>query len=119
MSAIAKASQALAAALRTVPELRVYTDPGASIDPPAALVGPPQLTWEAYDVAPTGARFVVVLMAAADERALECLWDFVPLVAAAIEAVPDTVVRQANPGVWLTGGTELPCYEIQVEASLR
>lgn len=118
MSAVAEVSGALAAALRTVDGLRVYTDPGAVIDPPGALVGPPQLTWGGYVAAPTEARFVVVLMVAADERALERLWDLVPLVAAAVDTVPDAVVRQANPGVWLTGGIELPCYEIQIEASL-
>jgi hypothetical protein len=118
MNAIETAAEELATALRSVPELRVYTDPGASVDPPAALVGPPQLTWGAYDVGPTAARFVVIVLVTADERAMVRLWDLVPQAAAAIEEVDDAVVRQANPGTFTTGGTELPCYEIQVEVSL-
>lgn len=119
MSAVAETSQALAAALRTVPKLRVYTDPGAVIDPPGVLVGPPRLTWGGYVGDPTDALFVVTLAVPADDRALERLWDLVPQVAEAIDTVPDAVVRSAEPGMWTTGnGTDLPCYLINVECSL-
>lgn len=118
MSTIEEASGALAAALRTITELRVYDDPGAVFDPPAALVAPPELTWDAYSSDPTGARFVVVVMVAADGQANRRLWDLVPRAAVAIETVEDAAVRQASPGLWTTGSTELPCYQIQIEVSL-
>lgn len=118
MSAVADMSAALAAALGTVAGLSVYTDPGVSADPPAVLIGPPSLTWDGYVSAPTDARYELILMVAADERANERLWDLLPQVAAAVDTVQDAVVRSAEPGAWTTGTTELPCYRITVETSL-
>src|SRR5690606_12629300 len=45
MSTPAQAAQLLETALRTVDGLRVYRDRGAAVDPPAAIVGLPQLGW--------------------------------------------------------------------------
>lgn len=118
MATVEEAALALEAALKTVPGIRVYTDPGATVDPPAALLGPPQLTWSDPGPEPTSGRFVVVLMVAADERAMSRLWGLVPQVVAAVENTDDAVVKAANPGVWASGGQQLPCYEIQIEMSL-
>jgi hypothetical protein len=115
---VGAAAEALAEALRTVEGLRVHTDPGALLDPPAAVVGPPALAWEGYDAAPTSARFVVVVVVAMDERALPRLWDLVPLVAAAVDTVPDAVLRTADPGVWSANGADLPSYELLIEVAL-
>lgn len=110
----------LVAALATVQGLRGFgDDPGANVAPPAALVGPPRLTWGGFGSDPTGAEFVVIVMVPASARAMSELWALLPLVTAAIEDIPTAVVRQASPGSWRTGGTELPCYEIQIEVSLN
>jgi hypothetical protein len=105
---------ALESALKAVPNIRVYTSPGAVVDPPGVLVGPPALTWEAFSSDPTQATFVVYAITRADDRALERLWDLVPLVAAAVDTVPDAATTQANPSAF----NDLPCYEITVEVSL-
>ncbi|HEX7038678.1 MAG TPA: hypothetical protein VF202_01035 [Trueperaceae bacterium] len=114
------AAQGVETALRgAVPKLRVHTDLGATVDPPAAVVGPPQLTWTGYGRGPNLARFLVYVIVAADDRALERLWDLVPQVAAALEASEaDITVTQANPARWPAGGVDLPAYEITTEVAL-
>jgi len=119
MSAVADAAKALTAALDAVTGLRVYADPGADVRPPAAVLGPPSLVWESVCTDPSGARFLIYVIQQVDERALERLWDLVPLVAEALDAVPDMAVTRADPGSYSSGGTDLPAYLIQVEVSLR
>ncbi|MEV7263974.1 hypothetical protein AB0N38_10525 [Micromonospora aurantiaca] len=116
MSTVVEAAEALAAALRGVEGVRYVPDLAAVVEPPATALGPPALTWDAYCVEPTEARFIAYVVVARDERALPRLWDLVPRVAAALDAVPDAVVRRADPGLYPSG--ELPCYQIQVEVSL-
>lgn len=118
MGVVADAAAELAGALAGVAGVRLYTDLGASIDPPGVVLGPPALTWGGPCVEPVSARFLVAVVVAADERALPRLWDLAPLVAAAVDTVPDAVVVRADPGVWSTGTIELPCYELQIEMSL-
>lgn len=115
---IAAAAAELKAAAETVDGVRVYLDPGATFDPPAVLIAPPALDFTVGLGGPTNARFIVAVFAAADERALETLWDLVPQVAAAIDHDTDGVVTSALPSAWRTGGTELPCYELIVEVPL-
>lgn len=117
MSLISDAAAELEAALRTVSGLRVYTDPGAVIDPPGAVLGPPSLAWETPCADPTSATFLVVVVVSADDRAMPRLWELTPLVAAAVDQVRGAVVLRAAPGSWATN-TPLPCYEISVEVSL-
>jgi hypothetical protein len=117
MNDVAEASAALAAACNRVDGLREYTL-GASIDPPAFVVGPPALTWESPSVDPTSARFLVYVMVPADERALPRLWGFVEQIVAVIDAVTNAVVVRADPGRFAAGITDLPSYEITVEMSL-
>lgn len=117
---VQQAAAALEAAVRQVDGVRFYRDPsGAVADPPAALVGPPRLTWDSMCSGPTAATFVVYVLASMDERAVAQLLDLVPLVAEAInEHVRDAVVTEANPGVFDAGGQDLPSYEITVEVNL-
>lgn len=116
---ISAAATAIVEALDTVDGVRSYTDLGAVVDPPATLLGPPALTWAGVGSAPSEARFLVVVVVQADDRAMPRLWDLVPRVVEALEDnVQDAVVVSASPGVWTGGGTELPCYEITVEISL-
>lgn len=109
----------LSAALRGVSKLRVYDDPGAAVDPPAAVLGPPTLSWDGYDPDPSAAFFSLALVAPADDRALTTLLGFLPLVVAAVDTVTDAVVTTATPGSLPVGGNaELPAYLLSIEVSL-
>jgi hypothetical protein len=112
------AAEALETALRTVEGLRVFRDPGGAVDPPAAILGAPALTWETTCLEPTGAQFMIHVVVVANERALEQLWDLVPVVTTALDGVVDASVIRADPGTYPTGGKELPAYLIQVDVSL-
>lgn len=119
MRTIAETGDALVAALLTVPDLRAgfvsqLTDPA----PPAALVSPPVLVWTGYRDGPTSATFEVAVCVAFDDRAMERLYELVPLVAAALEEVSDASVTEARPGTFRVGSADLPCYSISVETSL-
>lgn len=116
---VAQAYAALVEALATVEGARGYDDPGANLDPPATIVGPPLLEYAgAPGPDPVNGKFLVVLAVVSDERAMVRLWELLPRVIDAIESVGPAVVGQASPGTWRTGATDLPCYEIQVEMSL-
>lgn len=118
MSSVGEAAQQLQTAVMSA--VRVYPDPGASIDPPAAVIGPPQLSWSTFATEPTQATFLVHVIVAADDRALPALWDLVPAVSAAIAgATPDRfVVQRAEPSVWSAGGADLPAYLVTVDTTL-
>lgn len=118
MSVVKDMVDQLIEALKTVDGLRVYQEVGASESPPMAVLGPPSLTWEVYDTEPTSATFQVAVVVAMNERALERLWEFAPLVAAAVDTVPNAAVIRADPGAFESGGAKLPAYNITVECSL-
>lgn len=115
------AADALAAAVATA-DVRVYRDPGAAVDPPAVIVGPPTLGWEAFAAAPTTARFPLWVVVAASEFALPALWELVPRVAAAAEAMVSASLLDgpaaATPTTYHSGGVELPAYEMTIEVAL-
>ena len=116
---VADTAERLAAALRTVQGIRVYTDPGASVDPPGAVVAPPTLTWTAYCLTPTGAMFRVYLCAKASERAVDSLYRFLEPVALAVDEHAGGVVTRAEPGLFSAGGIELPAYVVTVEMEIE
>jgi len=105
-------------ALKGVQGVRVYEDPGANMDPPAVLVGPPSLTWEGYGANPSSARIIIYLIVPADDRVLERLGDLITSVAGAIDDTQNAVVLRADPGTFTVGGQELPSYEVLVEVAL-
>lgn len=115
-SVVAVAAESLRVALASVTGLRVYTDPAATIDPPGVVLTPPTLTWEGYRSDPTDATFVAAVVVKPDERAMSRLWELVPLVAAAVDEIPDAAVKRAEPGVWTSN--ELPAYLIEIEVAL-
>lgn len=115
---IADAAAELEAALQTVSAVSVYRDPSATLAPPAAVLGPPALSWQTGMTGPTSARFLVYVVVEADERAVERLWQLVAQVADAIDEHSDAVVIRADPAVFVSGGGDLPCYELQVEAPI-
>lgn len=97
----------------------VHRDPGADLQTPAIVLGPPALAFEAISVGPTSARFLVYAVVDASEFAVERLWTFVEAVAAAVDVhCENGVVTQALPVPWTEGATELPSYEITVEVGL-
>lgn len=127
MSAVADAAGRVLDRLTGLDGVRVEADPGASVSPPAtaagdggatAVLGPPALVWESGCPDPTSARWVLYVVVDATDRSLPRLWELVPVVAAALDGDPGIAVLRADPGAYLTGGVELPCYEIQIEVSL-
>lgn len=102
-------------AVRTV--VRTYDDPAATVDPPAAIVGMPELELEGISSLPTRGVYPVLVMVPNDEKSARRLMKLVPQVAEVIrELVPDAEISgSAQPAVVSIGGTELPGYVILVE----
>jgi hypothetical protein len=115
MTAITDAREALSKALSDIPNLRVYTDPSATVDPPAVVVSLPDLRWEALCVDPTGATFSIAVIAKLNDSAIEVLQDLVLQVAEALDGVPGAAVQAARTGTW---EDQLPAYLIETEVSL-
>lgn len=112
-------ADALAALLGGIEGVRIERRPGGAPAPPAIYVPPASMTWDGYATAPTEASFELVLAVAADERALEALYDLLPQVTETIDGSSvDAVVKSAEPGVWRVGAVELPAYFITVEAAI-
>lgn len=118
LTAIQEHTAELVAALRTVGGARYHEDLGATVNPPASILGPPSFMWETGVPFPTSARFLVYVIVAFGPRAVEQLVELVPIVAVAIEGLTDAVMIRADPGVYPSGGVDLPAYELQVEVSL-
>ncbi len=113
---IADAAAALQTAVETVEAVRVYPL-GADVTPPGVVIGPPALTGQTMCAGPTDATFSVYVIVALDDRALERLWELVPLIWAAIEEHSDAVVVRADPGTYAAPGvpSDMPTYELAVE----
>lgn len=118
MSTVSEAVEALEAALQTVPGIRTYTDPQALIDPPGAVILPPDLTWSVFGAEPTEATFPVALVVAVGDSAMPNLWDLIPLVSQALNSLPNAAVRRAEAIEVPTGGVRLPAYVFSVEVVL-
>lgn len=119
MSAIEDAATALRTAAGTVPDIRVHPDVGPGVDPPAVVVGVPALEWEGICPGPTSAQFPVWVVVPNDlARADGRLYELVPLVAAALDEVPDATVVRADPGTYPSSSGDLPAYQITVDVAL-
>jgi hypothetical protein len=105
MTYITDTAEALEAALRTAPDVRVYRDPGALVDPPGVVL-------------PVRATFLVWIAAARDDRAIEELWKLIPVVSAAIATDGRFAVTRAEPAALAAGSTDLPAYTLTVETTL-
>jgi hypothetical protein len=79
------------------------------------LVDPPAFTWSDFSDAPTRISYDGILYVPADERAVDRLITFLPLVYAQIEAVQDAAVTAAAPQLFRVGATDLPAYRITIE----
>jgi hypothetical protein len=114
------AHAALVTSLEGVPKLRVYPDPEAVVDPPAAVLGPPDFAWDQTAGSwPTTATWTVaVCVGAGTGHALADLLDLVPLVSEAIESNTDMIIISATAGAFRSSSAELPAYFFTVEAAL-
>jgi hypothetical protein len=118
MSVVADRIVTLESQLKMVVALggAVVRDMGAPLASlPAVVIGPPELLWETGCLGPTSMRLLLYVVIDADERALERLWDLVPLVADAADATEAAVIS-AVPGTY--GTPVLPAYEITLEMPL-
>lgn len=120
MNTIQQARADMVAALTEVDDLRVYSELGAVIDPPAATVSLPRLTFEGPEPGvPTGATFIVPVFAAREGDVSDGLAEWVTKVTVVIDELDSAVVKTAEPGTWPAGGNvELPAYLIEVEVAL-
>lgn len=120
MRTIREAAEEIAAALEmpTPPRWRVYTDPGANIQAPGVVIGPPELGFDGFRTYPTQARFALYLIVDANARTMETLWDLLPDVSALIDEHTAGSVVGAAPATFVAPTGELPCYEITVEVPL-
>jgi hypothetical protein len=123
VSVVTEAVTAIAEALATVDGLQVYTDPGATVHTPGAVIGPPALTWSTYGntggpVPPASATFLIYVCTTENDQALVDLLDLMPFVAAALDTYQQAASMSAQPGQFVSGGTPLPCYTITLEVGL-
>lgn len=117
---VAESAAELTAAVEqaAIEGLRFYPDMGPAVSPPCAVLGPPDLHFEAMCTGPTSARWPVYVVVPVGDRALPTLWELVPAVAAALDTVPDAAVQDASPGVYPSSAGDLPAYVIQVDVDL-
>ena len=120
MTVVTDAVGDLTRALDSGTGLAVTSDPGLTLAAlPAAVIGPPRLTWESGNLDPTEATFIVYLVVDADQYAIERMLDLVTEVSNAVDQfMPNAAVTQADPGVFPSGAEQLPCYDVQIEVSL-
>lgn len=111
------AGERIAAALRTVPDLRVSLGPPAGLSPPAAVVWYPRLEWTGFcPGGPARGQWAVYLVVNLSEYAPGQLLGLIGSVTAAIDTVDGAVVTRATPGVYPAANQ--PAYEIEIEMEL-
>jgi hypothetical protein len=117
-ASVSAAVAAIAEALSSVTGVRYYRQLGGSVDPPAAVLPPPRLSWGGMDPEPTDATFTVGLIVDRTGREVEQLEALLQPVVDALESVTDVVVTSADLGSYPAGGVELPAYLITLEVAL-
>lgn len=118
-----QALNALVAACNSVPGVTAYRgDRSATVKPPCAIVSLPILTYGAYDSNPSEGQFSVYVAVTFDDRSIERLLggevSIVSAVHAAIEGQTEGDVRNVSPVAVISGGHELPGYELTVNYPL-
>ena len=121
-NALIDAAKAIGDALDALPDVRVYREPGESIEGPALAISVPSVEWNGPGTDPTDATFTVGFIPSIvrAERLNESMMGMLPAVVEALDsAMPSrVVVRRANPGTWPNGGGDLPAYLIEIEVAL-
>lgn len=113
-NSVLDAVEALYAALATVEGVRVHRRLGESISPPGTALSPPTLQRQAMGSDPTNATFKVAVVVAESDQAMTEALRLEPLVAAALDALPNVAVGVSEPGSW----QGLDAYVITVEYGL-
>jgi len=117
--ALEAALLAASASLPADDQFRVHAEVSDSVDPPAAVLSPPLLTWAGPGLAPTDATWQVAIVAKAGTgRTASDLYRALPTIAEAIDMQTDFVVKQAEPGSWQSGNDTLPCFLLTIEVAL-
>jgi len=112
----ASARRSLINILGTVDGVRVVLDVGQSVDPPALVIVPPHLTYDAYSPSPTNATFQVPLVVVSDDRSIDNLETLLPAVEQAVYDSADAALTEVAPGSW--GTPPLPCFLLTIEVSV-
>lgn len=119
MNPVQQAVELLRDALEGVVGIRHYRLMSGPVDPPATVLAPPALQWQALGPDPTEATFRVALVVARDDRTVDQLIELYGVVVEALDGLDGRVqVRSAEPGVYPAGGVELPAYLFDVDVSL-
>jgi hypothetical protein len=114
---IVDTSNAIADALRTVEGLSVYTELDANPNLPAVFVGPPELTWTAYNSARADQLvFRLYLVVASNGYAVAALEPLLDAISDALASQTDSALTQAVPSNWPAGTANLPAYLLTLEA---
>ena len=117
LTPVAVAVQRLAAALSTIPDLRVVTSVAASVSPPAAVIGPPKLAWRVYNAGsqPITGQWNVHLVMPMNQYAMDTLLSLIAAVASAIETYTPGVVASSGPSTYPSPSGALPSYVLTVQ----
>lgn len=110
------AQNRLQAALLTVDGLRV-PDVSQSVSPPAAVIGPPKLSWDGYGTvggAVLSTQWNIYLILSVSQYAINNLMSMVAKVTAAIEKYTPGIVLSAAAGSYVSPTGALPAYVIVV-----
>lgn len=101
-------------------KVRIYEDAAADLVPPAAMIFAPVLKFGGIGFQPIEAAYPILLVVADDAESVKKLMRFLPSVVESLqEYVPNATVRDdADPGVFNSGGTLLPCYQLVVDVAL-
>lgn len=122
MSTLAESVTAVVAELKAAlkaADIRAHDELSEMFSPPAAVIGPPTLTWDTPGSFPRMATFQVALVVRESDRAAEKLYEMVPAAVEAIEThTVDAVVTTAAPGLFQSGAVDLPSYSLTVEVGL-
>ena len=84
----------------------------------AVIVRPASLTWRTRGPEPDEASLTLAAVVATEEGALLAASRLCQRVVDRVDALANFVVRTAEPDSIRSGGTELPCYLIDIEVSL-
>lgn len=104
-------------ALATIVGLSVYTEPDANPNVPCVYIGPPQLTWTAYNSARADQlTFTLYLVVASSGYSVAALEPLLDAISDALASQTDSALTSAVPSNWPAGGASLPAYALTLEA---